>query len=84
MIIIDERKITNKTFGELNHGAVFVHPFYDEDIVFMKMGIDINDVITDEIDPERGWLAVNLKDGEFSFFANDTEVTEVRANLTIK
>ena len=84
MHVVDERQKTNATFGELNHGAVFVYPLYDEDIIFMKVGIDINDVIINQIDPEKGWLAVNLKDGEFSVFENDVEVMEVEAKLMIR
>lgn len=85
MNITDERETTNTTFGKLDAGAVFLCPdFYDEATIFMKMGEDDNNVIDNEVDPDEGWLAVDLKNGNFAFFSDDILVAEVRANLTIR
>jgi len=83
MKVIDERTTTNTTFEQLDGGAVFLCPtLYGED-VFIKTGVDV-DYISDSHNPNEGWIAVDLRNGELVFFYIGTEVLEVNATVTFR
>lgn len=85
MDIRNEREVTNTTFGKLKAGDTFLFlEENNEDDVFFKMGYDDSDIISENCEVDKEWLAVNLRTGDFSVFWDDTKVTKIKTVLTIK
>lgn len=75
---------TKVPFGQLAKGTTFMDKNnFDEDTVLIKLGKDWDKVLNLQSKEERGYVAVDLSNGQFFYYEDTEEVTPVDVELIV-
>lgn len=81
MYIVDERTADTITFKEINAGECFIPCDFDDEPIFIKVGYNET---SNTIDGKKGWLGVDLAEGDLYSFDDDYKVVKVSTKLILR